>query len=649
MFKTTFVTKLITMSLILLFLSTGLSLAQTPPIADVSINYIKAAPDDEGNVTVSAYVSVIAEDGQPISDLTVDNFTLFEDGVDVAVASADLAGDPVAVVLVIDTSGSMAEVGPNGQPAIEMARQAAVSFISDLAPEDKAAVFSFNDEIILQQDLTIDHNAAINAVNSLNYKDFGGTCLYDAAIEAVEKSAEVIQGRRAVIVLTDGVDETGDGPCSVHTLGDVVTEATKPSAKVPVFALGFGKANDQELLRMARLTGGRGLIASDVTELSDLFTTISRQLKNQYLVAYQTQAASGEHSVVVKVDTGSSSKTDERLVFVPVTQQLVEATPIPPTPTPLPPLSVAIAEANTDKPTEGEFEILIDISEPDRAVKAELFVDDVSRKALAQPPFDRFVLKMADMAPGQHMMRVEVTDDSGAVAVTKREITISMPPTPVPIPTPAPEEPAPAINPVYIVLAVAVCLIALAVAGIIALLVFRRRRKQSQPLIPVAPVPVVAPVSTEDPFVTRDEIVLPGSDPFETMDEMLVVNAGLIVIESESVQAKAFHISTVAVTIGRDAGTARHDINIPDKSVSRHHAKIVFDGQNFKIFDTGSSNGTFVNNVRVEAGGATVQDGVVIRLGDHTKLRFQSGQSGADDPFRTMDDAVDDPFKTKYD
>ena len=202
--------------------------AQSPKPADVSINYIESAGNNDGTATISAYVSVVDSSGQPLTDLTADSFSLLENGTPVEISSAQITQDPIALVLAIDTSGSMAEPTPSGQLAIELAKQSAVSFIAKLAPEDQVAVFSFSDEVVPLQDLDIDHNAAINAVNQLTYKDFGATCLYDAAVEAVQKGSEVAQGRRAVILLTDGVDEKEGGPCSLHTFTDVVSEATRP-------------------------------------------------------------------------------------------------------------------------------------------------------------------------------------------------------------------------------------------------------------------------------------------------------------------------------------------------------------------------------------------------------------------------------------
>lgn len=641
--------------------------AQTPEPADVSINYIEAASNNDGTATISAYVSVVDSAGQPLTGLTAGNFSLLENSAPVEISSAEITQDPIALVLAIDTSGSMAQAASNGQLAIELAKQAAVSFVAKLAPEDRVAVISFNDEIITEQNLDVDHNAAINAINQLGYKDFGATCLYDAAIEAVQNSTEIQQGRRAVILLTDGVDEKEGGPCSLHTFTDVVSEATRPTSKVPIFTVGFGQADEQELVRMARLTGGRGNVVEQPTQLEGLFDEISQQLKNQYRVQYQTNTP-GERSVVVKAESGGVSKSDERLVFVPPLEQ-----PATPTPTPLPAeLAVVIMEATKDKPEKGDLEIVVSISEPERATQAELFVDDVSQQVLAQPPLDRFVVALDALSPGNHVLRIEVTDDLGRIATDRREIAISEPPTPAPTaapPPPAPEPPPFYSNTLAMVLIGAACLLLLLVAGIGLFYLLRRGKKPapaqpSHATVAPPPMPSVGRLPETSPatagrsaFDTIDELAAARpmqQDPFATIDEVLVINAGLIVIESETIKGQAFKMTQPEVTLGRDAGGTKHNFNVPDKSVSRNHAKISFDGRNYRIFDTGSSNGTKVDDVLVGPEGTILNNRAVIQLGKHTKLRFNIGKSGvgatADDPYETMDDAIDnDPFKTADD
>ena len=634
---------------VLLFSAGPPALAQIGQLHSVTLNYVEASATQTGAVQVQAYVSVLDEQGRPLTNLEAEDFAIFQDGRPVEIESVTIATDPIAVILALDTSGSMATKGANGQIALESAKQAAVSFLEELTDGDKAAAYSFNDEVLPLHDLTHDHNAVINKINELTYKDFGGTCLYDAAIEAIQKSAEVLQGRRAIIVLTDGVDEASqkEGPCSLYTLNDVVAEATQRPSKVPVFAIGFGKAEERELLRMPRLPGGDGLTAESPEDLARLFETISRQLKNQYLVTYQTTAPSGEHTVAVKVTTNDATKTDERPVFTPPLLTGSGSTGDTPS------LVVTIVDAIKDQPQVGFLQIVTEINPPDQTeiVQAELFIDGQSAMVLREPPFNEFPLNLENIVGGTHTIRVEVTTANGSIATNQREITIELPaPAPTLVPTPVPT-PEPAImaylpismdDPVLLALVAGGFLIGLIIIGLLVFMMTGRRK--AKPVMVRSGIDYQSPPM--DSFMTRDEGAAASAvddEKFRTIDVAIYVDAKLHVVESKDLPpSHIFRLSQTKVTIGRDAGTVHNDVNIPDPSVSRHHARITFDGYKFKIFSGNARNGVFVNEDKVEEQGAELPDGAVIRLGASTLLRFEKGNSGFDDPYSTKD------FATSY-
>lgn len=629
----------ILIGLIILLITGGAAFAQGSA-NNAAINYLEAAANDLGEIVVSAYVSVTTVDGQPVTGLTgADYWTVLEDGEPVE-ATIELANDPMAVILVIDTSGSMAATGPGGLPAIESAKEAARSFINTLADEDRIALFSFNDEIILQEDFSLDHGAALNRVNALTYKEHGGTCLYDTALAAVKKSAEIPQGRRAIILLTDGVDDTMEGvPCSTHILEDVIDEATTKTIRVPIFTVGLGKnINEQELARLASRTGGRSLVARDnPAELSNLFNSIAAQLRNQYLLTYRSEAASGEHVVVVKVERGNVSLQDESRVFIPP-----QAVVLPePTPTPQG-FIISIQDVRPGR-LDNEVEISVDVSQAGNIDRSVLYIDDILERELKDPPFDRFILNTSELNPGSHIIRIEVTSVSGFTAVDKRDLTIEVPPTPVPPSATPPSTPDGATN-FWLIIGGSVIVLILFLVGLAIMLyqLFFKKKTSSQPR---GDIPIIPP--TEDPvnpFLTEDSFAGRRVDQYETVDEgslkaplgeLIVVIGGRNLVKDEN---RCIDKSRVIIGRKTEPNANDCDVDIPESAVSRQHAEIEIIGRQATIRDLGSRNGTFLNERLLEKDRREpLADGAVIGLGKEIKLKFKL-YTQTMDPFATMDE-----------
>lgn len=289
------------------------------PTGNVTINYIEALnAADQYSSQVSIYVTISGDDENPVSDIPVQAFKILEDGRPVDNIQVSQTNEPVAVVLVIDTSGSMLAKDKSGMTSIDAVKNAAVNFISLLNTKDRIAIFSFNKEPVLEMDFSEDHAAAVNAINSLKSVPNASTCLYDTAYESVKKAAEIPKGRRAIILFTDGRDEKSGQPCSTYSANDVIDAASTKTIRVPVYTIGVGKEVDaRELGRISKLTGGRNLIADSNADLNPFYKTIAGQLKNQYAIRYKTQAASGEHSLVVKIQHERLLSQDEKSFWAP--------------------------------------------------------------------------------------------------------------------------------------------------------------------------------------------------------------------------------------------------------------------------------------------------------------------------------------------
>jgi len=244
---------------------------------------------------LQASLIVTDEYDQLVTDLTASDFFVFEDGLlqlPIAATFIDHNTFPISVCLALDYSGSM------GTPAIADMEDAAVSFIDNMLAEDAGEIIKFATSVEVVQELTTDKPALVDAV----YADIDlgtNTALYDSIYQAVADFSS-LDGRKAVIVLTDGKDHG-----SVCNQGQIINYAQ--SEGVPVFTIGLGASIDEIVLgEIAEQTGGLYYNAPDSSELVDIYESIAIILKNQYQITYQTSFCDGqEHELQINADDGS--------------------------------------------------------------------------------------------------------------------------------------------------------------------------------------------------------------------------------------------------------------------------------------------------------------------------------------------------------
>jgi len=570
-------------------------------IRELTINYVEAVtmPEQYAN-QIRIYATVTGENENTILGLSATDFKILEDGRGVSIDEVSPATDPMAVVLAIDTSGSMQAQDKTGKTSMSAAKEAAVKFISMLSAGDRVALFSFNNEPSLQIDFSDDHDAAIKAVNSLAAKPNAATCLYDTAFEAVKKAAEIPRGRRAIILLTDGKDEKAGRTCSTHNPNDVIDIATTKSIRVPIYTIGAGpKVDARELARIASFTGGRNLIATSMADLQGLYQTLADQLKNQYLLTYTSRTLSGEHSLVLKALYKGSKGQDEKRFWSP------------PLPVAKPP-SINFFSPNPAEPLKGVVSVKIGIEPSGAAAKVRYYVDASLKEEYTAAPFDNFSWDTAGLPGGLHILRAEVVDINGRTGYAEMTVNVAAPLTgATPRPMPAASEDK-AATPALVWIAGIVLLIALA-GG----LAYWFSRKQG---------PAATDASAPEETVHFDEIETEDID-----DETVfmadfggaepVPPASVKVINSQILEAGTSFAVSGVTRMGR---SDRNNIQIPDASVSREHGEIYFEDGKFHIRDLGSKNGIRLDGKRVLAGGITLHAGAQIQLAPKTILEFNT-------------------------
>ncbi|MCP3961645.1 MAG: VWA domain-containing protein [bacterium] len=242
---------------------------------------------------VELYTTVLDGQGRPVDGLTKEQFTVEEDGVRQAVARFEKVQNlPIHVGILIDNSASM--VGTLGE-----VRKAALSFFDQaITPKDRAAVITFNSFPDLAVELTNDKSALGSGLAGLVPE--GQTALYDSVMFSLYYFTG-IKGQRAILVLSDGRDES-----SRFEFSETLEYARR--AGITVYSIGF-RLNDhsarRRLTQLADETGGRSFYIHDIEELEQIYEVIQRELRSQYLIAYQSSNTEDDgefRAVDLKID-----------------------------------------------------------------------------------------------------------------------------------------------------------------------------------------------------------------------------------------------------------------------------------------------------------------------------------------------------------
>ncbi len=269
--------------------------------------------------------TAVDRDGRPVRDLAAHEFRVFEEGRPQPVTRFSTARDLRArVLLLVDASGSMGS--PESSTSVRMA---AVQLLAALGPDDEAALVAFDSQSRTLAPFTRERPALMRALDSLRH--FGATALHDSLERAAEDVAAQGEGRRAVVVVTDGVDTT-----SRRSPEDVV--ARSKALDVPIYALSVvsplddprsrlftgrerplaAHAGQAQLDRYARLSGGGAFVVSDFPALRGAAQTIAAELKHQYRLGYDAPDGPARFRRVEVKSTRKGVSVRTRSGYVPL-------------------------------------------------------------------------------------------------------------------------------------------------------------------------------------------------------------------------------------------------------------------------------------------------------------------------------------------
>lgn len=341
--------------LLLSFAMVGQVTAQVANLRILSIN------SDEFP-TMRVVFDVRNRNGVPIENMTSEQLTIEEDeqAAEVTEVTPYVNQErPISLALVIDVSPSA-----QGQP-LENAKEAANNLLDQLNEEDRIALISVRTEVSVdinqldpdhEVDFTTDRNAVRNVVDFLQLAP-DNTALYDAMLKAVNLTVNENVANRAIILMTDGFDNVS----RVSTPDDPIIEANRSG--IPIFTIGLGEPRDNGYLeRVAVRTGGTFKETNNPEELTPLFSNVLELLKKEYTLTYQSgleAGASGEHRLSI------STRLEGRLVEELETFTLPDGVVPPPATTAEEEEGGAEspAEAATEVPEEGEAEATAEAGE----------------------------------------------------------------------------------------------------------------------------------------------------------------------------------------------------------------------------------------------------------------------------------------------
>lgn len=260
---------------------------------------------------VTVYVSVVNEKGEPVG-IDPSTIQIFEN--EQTMQPMDIRGGgnspgtvPVTTMLVMDISGSMDK---NGKLAA--AKEAAKAYVTQMRPGDQAGLMTYDTQTYYVQPITGDTETLVNAIDGL--VTGGDTAMYNALVEA-EKNLEPINGRKSIIVLTDGLDNK-----SQSTAKDVISAIGQSGLSIST--IGFGDAtsrgqvglDEAGLKLLAEKTGGLYAFAEDAETLSAIYQQYGEVLQSEYALTYTspTTLRDGIHRGLTVSLSGNTATTSSR-------------------------------------------------------------------------------------------------------------------------------------------------------------------------------------------------------------------------------------------------------------------------------------------------------------------------------------------------
>jgi VWFA-related protein len=290
------------------------------------------------NRTVAVYATVTNELGRLVSDLPRERFTVTDNGKPQELTVFSNDNQPITVAMLLDRSGSMKE-------NFNLVRDAGGAFVDAMMPADKARIGTFSTKILIDpEDFTSDHSVLVGILRG-ELQEAGPTPLWNAVDRGISALRHV-EGRRVVLVFTDGIDEPMNFKNGNASKRSVLKRAEEEDVMIYAIGLapdpggpsrsgshspssnpfpagppgggggfgtpsgGFGRGGqafsvgpDPGLKDLATATGGGYFEITSASNLPTTFRMVANELHHQYALGFTPKSLDGKmHELGVKVD-----------------------------------------------------------------------------------------------------------------------------------------------------------------------------------------------------------------------------------------------------------------------------------------------------------------------------------------------------------
>jgi Ca-activated chloride channel family protein len=253
---------------------------------------------------VNIPVAVMDREGKFITDLRREDFRIYENGVEQQVSFFAPVEQPFTVVLLLDTS-------PSTRFKLKDIQDAAIAFIDQLRPEDRAVGVTFNSQLRVLNRMMRDREGLRKAIRNISIAS--GTYLYATVDVMLNKLFRRIPGRKALVLFTDGVDTLFIPPHDTQRRATFTTNMRDAEeSDVLIYPVQYNTLDDMRrmyredypeglraeyevaskyLMGLAAKTGGRHYRADSLEALKESFASIAGELRRQYSLGYYPKDA----------------------------------------------------------------------------------------------------------------------------------------------------------------------------------------------------------------------------------------------------------------------------------------------------------------------------------------------------------------------